>query len=749
MATTSRKPNMKTFKKRVDTAVADKDLATALDRALPEFGRRRAAAFEGEDFPGKRRKVRDLKQRALDNLPELVQEFTREAEAVGSQVHTARTPEEACQIILNIAQEHGAKLIVKSKSMVTEEIHLNHAIEEAGIRVVETDLGEYIIQLAGDTPSHLIAPAIHVTREQVAKLLSKQAGEELPAEVEPLVRVARKLLRDDFVNADIGISGANIGIADTGTLVIVENEGNGRLVTTLPPVHIAILGVEKIVRDLDDATDILKALPRSGTGQKITSYVSYITGPSRTADIELTLATGVHGPGEVHIVLLDNGRWEAREDPDYREALQCIRCGACSNVCPPYQVVGGHLFGHIYTGPIGLIMTAMHHGLENAAGPQSLCVSCNACELVCPAEIPIPRLILNVRERVAEQYGLPRLKDMAISRWSEPSSGQRWAGLASRAAGIVADSNRVIRNIPLANDAMTAGRHLHAPSTNPLRKRVAGNGLLEPAATLPSSQAKGLKVAYFPGCMIDRLAPEMGEAALKVLTACGCNVEFPEQMHCCGLVAFNMGDRKHGRKMAEQTIEMLEDVKAEWIVTNTTSCLAAMTDDYRHLFRDDPKWLARVNTQADRLIEFTRFLVDIAQITNDDIGQPGQSDIAAVTYHDACQSHNALGLGESARKLITDVLGIELREMADSSVCCGFGGSFSVDYSQVSTAILQKKLINAEQTGAHAIVADNPGCLLQIRGGLSARNSATRVLHIAELIAERLAEQRSSMKAGE
>ena len=741
MATTAaRKPDTKAFKKRVDAAVADKDLATALDRALPEFGRRRAAAFDGEDFPGKRRRVRDLKQRALDNLPELVQQFTREAEAVGSQVHTARTPEKACQIVLNIAQEHRAKLIVKSKSMVTEEIHLNHAIEEAGIRVVETDLGEYIIQLAGDTPSHLIAPAIHVTREQVAELLSKAAGEELPAEVEPLVRVARKLLRDDFVNADIGISGANIGIADTGTLVIVSNEGNGRLVTTLPPVHIAVLGVEKIVQSLDDATDILKVLPRSGTGQKITSYVSYITGPSRTADIELTLATGVHGPGEVHIILLDNGRWESREDPDYCEALQCIRCGACSNVCPPYQVVGGHLFGHIYTGPIGLIMTAMHHGLENAAGPQSLCVSCNACEMVCPAEIPIPRLILNVRERVAEQYGLPRLKNMAISRWSEPSSGQRWAGLASRAAGIVADSNRVIRNIPFAPDAMTSDRHLQAPSTNPLRKRIASNGLLVPGPVLSSSQAKCLKVAYFPGCMIDRLAPEMGEAALRVLTACGCEVGFPEQMHCCGLVAFNMGDRVHGRKMAEQTIEMLEGVEADWIVTNTTSCLAAMTDDYRHLFRDDPAWLARVEIQGGRLIEFSRFLVDIAQITNDDFGQPDQGDIAAVTYHDACQSHNALGLGATARKLITEVLGIELREMADSSVCCGFGGSFSVDYPQVSTAILQKKLRNAEQTGAHAIVDDNPGCLLQIRGGLSARNSPIRVLHIAELVAERLSD---------
>lgn len=733
------KPDRKLFKKRVDAAVADKDLATALDRALPEFGRRRLAAFEGQDFPGKRRRVRDLKQRALDKLPELVERFTREAEAVGAQVHSAATPEDARRIVLDIARQHDAKLIVKSKSMVSEEIHLNHALEEAGMRVVETDLGEYIIQLAGDTPSHLIAPAIHVTREQVAELLSKRAGEALPAEVEPLVRVARKLLRNDFVNADIGISGANIAIAESGTLVIVSNEGNGRLVTTLPPVHIAILGVEKIVETLDDATDILKVLPRSGTGQKITSYVSFITGPSRTADIELTLATGVHGPGEVHIILLDNGRWAAREDPELREALQCIRCGACSNVCPPYQIVGGHLFGHIYTGPIGLIMTAMHHGLEHAAGPQSLCVSCNACETVCPAEIPIPRLIMNVRERVAEQYGLPRLKEMAVARWSEPSSGQRWAGLAARAASVIAGDDGIIRNIPLAPDAMTTGRHLRAPVTNPLRKRVASNGLLNaPAAVLPSSQAKGLTVAYFPGCMIDRLAPEMGEAALRVLAACGCKVEFPQNQHCCGLVALNMGDRAHGRKMAEQTISMLEGVQADWIVTNTTSCLAAIVDDYRALFRDEPDWLARVDKQAARMIEFTRFLVEVARIKGEDFGAPGQGDISAVTYHDACQSHNALGLGATSRKLITEVLGIELREMADSAVCCGFGGSFSVDYPQVSAAILAKKLRNAEQTGAHAIVADNPGCLMQIRGGISARGSATRVLHIAELLAERL-----------
>src|SRR5690606_15736312 len=271
------------------------------------------------------------------------------------------------------------KLAVKSKSMATEEIRLNPALEARGIRVVETDLGEWIVQLAGDHPSHLIAPAIHITREQVAELFSKETGQEVSPEVQALVGVARQRLRQAFIDADMGITGANAAIAETGTIAIVTNEGNDRLVATLPPVHVAVLGVEKIVPTIDDVAAMLKLLPRSGTAQKITSYVSFITGPSRTADIELVTAMGVHGPKEVHIVLLDNGRLAAREDPELVDTLYCIRCGACSNVCPPYQVVGGHLFGHIYTGPIGLPLTALHHGLDAAADPQSLCVSCNAC----------------------------------------------------------------------------------------------------------------------------------------------------------------------------------------------------------------------------------------------------------------------------------------------------------------------------------------------------------------------------------
>ncbi|MDI3341214.1 MAG: LUD domain-containing protein [Sphaerobacter sp.] len=728
----------KAFQQRLEAAVQDPDLATALRRSLSAFRDRRAGAFATLDFPGMQADLRRRKEDAIARLPELVERFTREAEAVGAVVHLAKTPEDACRIIGDLASERGVKLAVKSKSMATEEIRLNPALEARGIRVVETDLGEWIVQLAGDHPSHLIAPAIHITREQVAALFSRETGEEVSPDVQELVGVARRQLRQAFIDADLGITGANAAIAETGTLVIVTNEGNDRLVATLPPVHVAVLGVEKILPSIDDVAAMLKLLPRSGTAQQLTSYVSFITGPSRTADIELVPAMGVHGPKEVHIVLLDNGRLAAREDPALVETLYCIRCGACSNVCPPYQVVGGHLFGHIYTGPIGLPLTALHHGLEQAADPQSLCVSCNACELVCPAGIPIPRLILEVRSRVTEQMGLPALKEQGLARWVEPARGDRWARAAAAGAALMARDGYIAR-VPF-QPALTAGRHLPAPARRPLRDRVRHLARVRarqepaPAPRFADSQAAGLTVAYFPGCLIDRVVPEMGEAAIRVLEACGCRVIFPPDQHCCGLVALNMGDRPRGRVMAEQTVRVLEGIEADWIVTTSTSCYAAMAQDYEYLFRDDPAWRERAARQAARLIDLTTFLDRVARLGPQAWARPGP----VVTYHDACQSHNALGIREAPRRIITEVLGLELVEMPESSVCCGFGGSFAIDYPQISSAILGRKLDHAAATGAPVIVADNPGCLMQLRGGLHARRSPVRALHLAELIVERL-----------
>jgi Fe-S oxidoreductase len=301
---------------------------------------------------------------------------------------------------------------------------------------------------------------------------------------------------------------------------------------------------------------------------------------------------------------------------------------------------------------------------------------------------------------------------------------------------MIADGDRVIRKIPGMRD-LTDGRTLTAPASKPLRDRVRRNGVLTvDVPRLPTSKAAGLRVAFFPGCLTDRLMPEMGEAVIDVLRACGCEVVFPADQHCCGLVAFNSGDRSHGQVMAEQTIRMLEGVEADWVLTNSTSCLAAIVQDYQHLFRADPEWRERAELQARKLIDFNTFVDEIAQLDRADFAsdEPGP----VVTIHDACQSANALGLGAGARRIVSDVLGLELREMQDSRVCCGFGGSFAVDYPQVSTAILGKKLTNATETAADIVISDNPGCIMQLRGGLIASGSPTRAMHLAELIAERL-----------
>ena len=729
----------KEFQRRLDAAIDDPNLATALHRALSTFRDRRAVAFAYLDFDAMRADMHRRKADAIARLPELIKQFTEEAEAVGAVVHLASTPQDACTIIGDLAAERKVKLAVKSKSMATEEIKLNDHLESRKIDVVETDLGEWILQLAGEHPSHLIAPAIHKTREEVAEIFSKKLKiRKVPDDPKEMVKIARERLRKSFIEAGMGITGANMAIADTGTIGIVTNEGNADLVSTLPPIHVAVLGVEKIVPSIDDAVAMLKLLPRSGTAQKITSYVSFITGPSRTSDIELIPVIGVHGPKEMHIVLLDNGRLKAREDPELLDTLYCIRCGACSNVCPPYQVVGGHLFGHIYTGPIGLPLTAIHHGLGNAADPQSLCVSCNACATVCPAEIPIPQLILNVRSRVTEEMGLPRVKEEALERWTDPVDGDTWVRRASLASKAVSDKDGFIEKIPFQGK-LTKDRHLIAPSRKPLRDRVdrliAANA--RDGYRFPGSKADGLRVAYFPGCLTDRVLPEMGAATIRVLQGCGCQVSFPREQHCCGLVALNSGDRSHGRVMAQQTIEMLESLTVDWVVTNSTSCFAAMVQDYQNLFADSPGWRERAASQAERLIEVTAFLDKVAQI------QPleWQSAGPLITYHDSCQSHNALGIHDVPRSIITDVLGLELREMRDSSVCCGFGGSFSTDYPAVSAIIAGRKLDNATATEAKVIVADNPGCIMQLRGALHARKSPVRVLHLMELIDERMRER--------
>jgi iron-sulfur cluster protein len=722
------------FKVRLKEALVDDQMREALDRAFVSFRQRREGAFAPGEFEQVQQALGSRRAAGVDRLPQLVDKFRAAAEAAGAKVYLARNAEEARQVVGRICQENGARLVVKSKSMATEEIELNPYLEGLGIQVVETDLGEWIVQLAGEHPSHLIAPAVHWTRERVAELFGKKLGEEVPPDAAELVKVARRRLRQAFVDADVGITGANIAVAESGTIVMVTNEGNDRLVSTLPPVHIAVVGVDKIVPTLDDALEILKVLPRNATGQKLTSYVSFITGPSRTGDIELTLVTGVHGPREVHIVLLDNGRLAMQKDPDFRDALRCIRCAACSNVCPANLNLGGHAFGYIYTGPIGIVLTAWHHGTDAAEGPQSLCLSCNACETVCPVGIPIPRQILEIRTRLAQKKGIKFPKGFVLRQLADPArfeAAMRLGRVLQRP--LVRDG--YIRAVPFAG-RLLRWRPLPKLADRFFREVFAGE-FRGAVPVMPGSQALGLRVAYFPGCITDRLYPEMGLAAVRVLAATGARVVFGQPAPCCGLVAWNSGDRADARRMAKATVDALERVEADYFVSTSISCLGCIVQDYPYILRDEPDWAERARRVGAKFIDFISFLLKVAQIP------PGafRPAVGRVAYHDACQTYNALGLRQEPREVLSRLAGVEVAELRDRGMCCGFGGTFSLDYPEASDLILRRKLDQIAATGANTVLTDNPGCILQIRGGALARGLPWRVLHIAEFLAESLPEK--------
>lgn len=391
-------PTTETFDENARAALMDTQLRGALRNATTLFGeRRRAAARSLSNWEELRTEARAIKDEALLHLDKYLEEFATNAEKTGAEVHWARDAAEANQIICRLADERGARSVVKSKSMTTEEIHLNDALQAEGIEVIETDLGEYIIQLAGETPSHIIAPAIHKTKKQIAELFTEKLGIAPTDEVARLTATARRILRQRFAAADIGISGVNFGVAETGTILILENEGNIRLTTSLPPVHIAVMGIEKVVPRFRDLEVFLKLLPRSGTGQHLTTYQSLITGTKRNAEDE--------GPEELHIVLLDNGRSRMLAHPVTRQSLACIRCGACLNACPVYQQIGGHAYGSVYPGPIGAVITPQLMGLGKAAQLPYASSLCGACREVCPVKIDIPKLLLHLRAEITEGMG--------------------------------------------------------------------------------------------------------------------------------------------------------------------------------------------------------------------------------------------------------------------------------------------------------------------------------------------------------
>jgi L-lactate dehydrogenase complex protein LldF len=463
-----------TFHERVEDAIGDAHLHAALDRATDRFITLRANALAG--LPGAediRDRARLIRAHTLSRLDAYLAQFADAVEAAGGQVHWAADAEAANRIVTELAQARGVKSVVKSKSMVSEELALNHALEAAGMAVVESDLGERIIQLAGETPSHIIVPAVHKTKEQIGQLLHETIAIPLTGDPAEMTAGVRERLRQVFLTADMGISGVNFGVADTGTLCIVTNEGNGRLTTSLPRIHVAMMGIERLVPTLDDLSVMLQVLARSATGQKLTVYTNLITGPRRPGEAD--------GPDELHVVLVDNGRSQVL-GTRVAEILYCIRCGACLNACPVYREIGGHAYGSVYPGPVGAVLTPALGGIGPWAELPYASSLCGACREVCPVRIDIPRMLLELRHNADKAGKTPswlriglRLYRVAATR----PAGFRLAAALMRAATRLLAAQGWLRRLPPPLSRWTESRDFPAFAREPFsaqlkRRRNAG-----------------------------------------------------------------------------------------------------------------------------------------------------------------------------------------------------------------------------------------------------------------------------------
>jgi len=716
------KQRSKDYRQRIDQALATPKLQEALHQFGDAFVLAREKAFAGHDFEALRANIATMKTQVRENQPALLQQFIANAQAAGTIIYQAKTAEDANRYIVDLAKKKGAKLAVKSKSMVSEEIHLSAALENAGIRALETDLGEWIVQLAGQRPSHMVMPAIHMFKEEVAQLFSKETGKAEQAEIPHLVEVARQQLRQSYLDADIGISGANIAVAETGGIALVTNEGNARLATTLPKVHVALVGIEKLVPTLEDAARIIQILPKNATGQLLTSYVTWIRGAVPCGGAEK----------ELHIVLLDNGRSALAESPQCRDALNCIRCGACANVCPVYQTVGGHVFGHVYIGAIGIILTAFYHGLDNAAELVKACIGCRSCVAVCPSNIDLEDIILHLREMVGDEEGIGSGKALVFRKIMQNRKlFHTMIKAASKLQKPVTRGERTIRHLPLFFSPLTQWRTLPALADKALRD------------CFPHQVQKVAKpryrVALFGGCANDFLYPELGLDLIKVMNALNVEVFYPPEQNCCGIPATYSGEKETAVALAKQNIAALLADNPDYVLTTCPTCATALQHNFVEYLKDNPAWAQRAEQLAKITVDAASFVLN--QLDGAELFAAGAKR-EKITYHDSCHLKRGVGVWQQTRQLI-ERCGYELVEMNHADRCCGFGGSYSLtSHPDIAKKILQDKVADIVASGASCVAMDCPGCIMQIRGGLEKAVAPVRAQHTIELLAAALKDKK-------
>jgi iron-sulfur cluster protein len=694
--------------RRIETALKEKSKRTALYTAMKRGRDSRQAALEaltgGEAF---RQEVRAVKLRCLEKQDELIDRFAARARERGTNVFLAKDGAAAIAYILKLAAHRRAKTVAKSKSLTSEEIEVNQPLEAAGMDVIETDLGELIIQKVDEKPFHLVFPAVHKTAGEVAEIFAKVTGENVPNDIDAIMKVVRKYLRPIFLNADIGMTGANIGIAETGTIAIETNEGNGRLVSSIPDVHICIMGQEKIVETVEDAFQMILAHPISAVGQHLTTYVTMMGGRS-----PLGTGDGLKAR-ESHIIILDNGRSKMKVSPLFSDALNCIRCGACMNICPTYGVVGGHTFGHIYPGPIGIPWTSEIHGLGKAGDFAPLCISCGLCMEICPAQIDMPMMIAGVRDRVSKDHPHPLVNRVLME-------AELIARLGSATAPI---ANWFMRNAPFRRGmeksiGIDRRRQLPAFSRKTLVMRFRRRGSRKVANPVR-------RVAFFMDLYANYNAPELGMAAIELLEALGCEVVIPPQRGC-GYPYIGYGDLKKARQVAVENVGHLAPYveRGYEIVSTEPTATYCLKVSYPKLMDNHPEAVA----VAEHSHEFFK----LVELLENEIRAGEQISLKGRSYgfHISCHQRS-LGAGSHAIDFLKR-RGAEI-EVIETGTCCGMAGTFGLKKGflgyALSQAVGEPLFEEFKNAGVEAIVTESSVCRIHLREG-----TGMRVWHPLELL---------------
>lgn len=692
------------------------------------------------DYDALKDQARRIEERSIENLPQLIAQLEKSVRERGGHVLLAATAEEACRYIRDVCLRHAAGLVVKGKSITSEEIRLNHALEAAGIEVAESDLAEFILQVADEQPSHLIAPAIHYSRERITALFKRKFKTDLPLDTgEELTRFAREILRNKFLRADIGITGANLIAADTGTLMLVESEGNIRMASFLPPVHIAIAGVEKIIETRREMAPFLELLAASGTGQKLTSYTSFLRPP--LDDPPFAVPGKPRKPREFHLVLIDNGRMRMRDDTVFREILYCIRCSACLNSCANFQTLGGHAFGgETYSGGMGGAWEAGTGKLDHARFSE-LCTGCSRCVNQCPVRIDIPWLNENLRNRLNQASGASAASSMLTMMTGAPEIDQsapaskiffgnyHWfAEWGSRFPSIT----NVVATSALARWAMERWLGLDRRRTlPPIPKRT----LVRAAQDAPDNQTEQpvARIVLFADVFTNYGLVQRGVAALRLLRELGAEVVVSESVPE-GRAALSQGLLTTAAEYAQRAASLLDHYLEEGrdVLVLEPSSLAMFRRDNQHLLANGDQF-ERLRAHTFEPVEYVAKLIEQSGRRPQDVFDINRSPIGnKLFYHSHCQQ-KTIACAAPTEALLR---GIGFDVVTSSVECCGMAGSFGYkkDFYELSMAVgedLFQQVRKAEEDGKpRALLASGTSCTEQLHAGLH-----REVIHPVELLA--------------